>query len=47
MAALRTNSRKSSYRPEKIREIFKRSIEGIPGLFVCGAYQFLGKYYMP
>lgn len=30
----------------KKREELKRMIEdGIPGLYVCGAYQFLGKYY--
>lgn len=28
------------------KKIFKKMIEkGIPGLYICGAYQFLGKYY--
>lgn len=31
---------------KKKREELKRIIEnGIPGLYICGAYQFLGKYY--
>lgn len=25
--------------------LIKRMDEGVPGLFICGAYQFLGKYY--
>lgn len=30
----------------KKREVLKEMIEdGIPGLYICGAYQFLGKYY--
>lgn len=30
----------------KKREALKKMIEeGIPGLYICGAYQFLGKYY--
>lgn len=29
-------------------EILRKKIEqGIPGLFICGAYQFLGHYYLP
>lgn len=30
----------------KKRKVLKKMIEdGIPGLYICGAYQFLGKYY--
>jgi len=33
---------------EKKGPILKKMIEnGVPGLFVCGAYQFLGRYYRP
>ncbi|MBI2029119.1 cobalamin biosynthesis protein CobQ [Candidatus Gottesmanbacteria bacterium] len=29
-------------------EILRQKIEeGVPGLFICGAYQFLGHYYLP
>ncbi len=32
----------------KKREFLKQKIEaGTPGLFICGAYQFLGHYYQP
>ena len=31
---------------EKKGSVLKKKIEeGVPGLFICGAYQFLGKYY--
>ncbi|MBI2025799.1 MAG: cobalamin biosynthesis protein CobQ [Candidatus Levybacteria bacterium] len=31
----------------KAREVIKKLIEkGIPGLYICGAYQFLGNYYL-
>lgn len=30
----------------KKREVLRQTIEnGVPGLYICGAYQFLGKYY--
>ena len=30
---------------EKIKTLRERIESGIPGLYICGAYQFLGKYY--
>jgi len=33
------------FKKEKINALRKKIEENIPGLYVCGAYQFLGKYY--
>ncbi len=35
----------SDFSKEKIKLLREKVENGIPGLYVCGAYQFLGKYY--
>lgn len=35
----------NDFTKEKIRTLKKMIGDGIPGLYICGAYQFLGKYY--